>query len=522
MENSQKRRVFILTLLLTFFSGVIIMSYEIITARLLSPLLGSSIYTWTAAIGMVLAGMTIGVWLGGWASKNDRFELLPVSYVIAGITIGGALLLQPSLRQIIASSNLGLPMLAIIVAGFFAFIQTLTLSFAGPLFIERITYTLDEVGPQYSALSVAGSLGSIIGVFIGGFVLVPLVGITPSIILLTIATFIMAFLSLPLLFNKKSRIYAMVGILITFCIVLILFITLQPHHTSGTALIQTESPYYTIHVYDKPFQNIDDARWLFLDFDSHSIDTHGAKRGTYTDTAYMIPHVFPDTENILVLGAGAYTIPKTLATVFPDKEINVIEIDPKIESIGKEYFDVDMYENITTHVGDPRYLLPKSNEQYDLIFNDIYQSFISVPAHLVTTEFLDEITQHLTPDGIYMMSFIATDKTGVGYKVAQHMIATIESKFTDVRVLFFGGKDYSISSFVVIASQTEIPYTEDIFTNIIHDNIPELSNVYFTQVDTADIRVFTDNWQPLDTLMRPLMKRYFTAYKNVYYDITNS
>ena len=45
---------------------------EIVAARLLAPYLGMSLYTWTAIIAVVLAGLSVGHWLGGWLDPLVR------------------------------------------------------------------------------------------------------------------------------------------------------------------------------------------------------------------------------------------------------------------------------------------------------------------------------------------------------------------------------------------------------------------------------------------------------------------
>ena len=44
---------------------------EIVAARILAPSIGVSLYTWTTIIGVVLAGISIGNYLGG--RLADRF-----------------------------------------------------------------------------------------------------------------------------------------------------------------------------------------------------------------------------------------------------------------------------------------------------------------------------------------------------------------------------------------------------------------------------------------------------------------
>ena len=41
------------------------MIIELVAARIIAPILGSSLYTWTSVIGVILAGMSLGNVLGG-------------------------------------------------------------------------------------------------------------------------------------------------------------------------------------------------------------------------------------------------------------------------------------------------------------------------------------------------------------------------------------------------------------------------------------------------------------------------
>ena len=50
---------------ISFLIGFALMAYELVAARLLAPTIGSSIYVWTSVIGIIIAALSIGYWLGG-------------------------------------------------------------------------------------------------------------------------------------------------------------------------------------------------------------------------------------------------------------------------------------------------------------------------------------------------------------------------------------------------------------------------------------------------------------------------
>ena len=55
-----------------FLSGAIEMGLELLASRILSPYVGSSNVVWTSIIGIILASMSLGYWVGGKvADKNN-------------------------------------------------------------------------------------------------------------------------------------------------------------------------------------------------------------------------------------------------------------------------------------------------------------------------------------------------------------------------------------------------------------------------------------------------------------------
>ena len=61
--------------ILTFTSGAVVMALEISASRILTPVFGSTIYTWGSLIGIILSGLSLGYFLGGKTADNHpKFE----------------------------------------------------------------------------------------------------------------------------------------------------------------------------------------------------------------------------------------------------------------------------------------------------------------------------------------------------------------------------------------------------------------------------------------------------------------
>src|ERR1700681_2657842 len=75
--------------LVAFVTGAIVMSFEMLGSRYLSPYFGSGIYTWASLISTVLAALCVGYFLGGLLA--DRYPALIV--LGAAVSVGSVYLL---------------------------------------------------------------------------------------------------------------------------------------------------------------------------------------------------------------------------------------------------------------------------------------------------------------------------------------------------------------------------------------------------------------------------------------------
>ena len=57
--------------IIVFIASFCTLVIELVAGRIMAPFVGVSLYTWTSIIGVVLAGISIGAYLGGWIA--DRY-----------------------------------------------------------------------------------------------------------------------------------------------------------------------------------------------------------------------------------------------------------------------------------------------------------------------------------------------------------------------------------------------------------------------------------------------------------------
>ena len=70
--------------IVVFICGAVVMTYEIIGSRIVSPFIGTSTYVWTSLIGVILASLSLGYWIGGRvADKRPDAKVLAFVILVA-------------------------------------------------------------------------------------------------------------------------------------------------------------------------------------------------------------------------------------------------------------------------------------------------------------------------------------------------------------------------------------------------------------------------------------------------------
>lgn len=172
---------------LVFVTSVCVMMLELTASRLISKTVGSSLYTWTSVIGVVLAGITLGNWLGGWlADRYDRGRSLAWMYLLGSVSCASVLWLDQMIAPLDRPAMFSWPAWILTVVAAIFLLPSLALGTISPLVasmaLSRSTKTGSTVGNVYAW----GAFGSIVGTFLTGFYLIDVWG-TRTIIGLTAA-----------------------------------------------------------------------------------------------------------------------------------------------------------------------------------------------------------------------------------------------------------------------------------------------------------------------------------------------
>lgn len=501
-----------------FITGACVLIVEVVAVRVLSPHYGNTIFTVSSVISVILAALSIGYYAGGkFADKHPSLRWFFGIIFVSGLVLLSFHLLGTILLPIL-SVGLSIATGPLVSSMLIFFLPALLLGTLSPYAVKLQTMQF----PGQGVGSVAGkiffwsTLGSIAGSLLAGFVLIPHLGIdyifmTTGILLSVFGLFSLALFG----FHKRRlRVYLFGIIVLTF----MSFSAVQD--TNGAVVFSKDGVYEKITIYDGTIhdrparffqQDLSVSGAMFLDSDDPADLVH-----EYTKY-YSLYEVFkPDVRNALVIGGGAYSIPKALLAALPDATVDVAEIEPSLFGLAKEYFDVDDSPRLHSHTEDGRRFLRESEKKYDLIFSDVYYSILSVPAHFTTQEFFSIAKDRLSDDGIFIANLIG-DLSRRQPSLVMAEIKTLRSVFPNSYVFAVGspGKNET-QNFMLVGynSDKKIDLGADAILQNPNPIIRSLRDkvVSYERFELSPYPRLTDDFSPVEYLTAKVLKRTFEEH----------
>jgi MFS family permease len=181
--------------IVVFICGAVVMAFEIIGSRMLGPYVGTSYIVWSTIIGIILLSLSLGYYAGGrLADHKPRPDLLSLIIFVAGLLILiTALVKDPVLTfLLVAIENVKVVSVVSSVLLFVpsAFLLGMVSPFAARLKMNSVAHSGRTVGNLYALSTV----GSIAGVFLAGFYLIPAFRITTILYLFAVALILVSLL----------------------------------------------------------------------------------------------------------------------------------------------------------------------------------------------------------------------------------------------------------------------------------------------------------------------------------------
>jgi predicted membrane-bound spermidine synthase len=504
--------------LVVFIASMGVMIIELVASRLISKYFGSSLYTWTGIIGVVLGGISLGNWVGG--RLSDRYRpraiiaplLLAASLLVFLILGLDVLLYRLTSRAHFSAVTAAVVFRSLVLMILLFFLPSTSLGTISPVMAKLALEESERMGNTVGSIYALSAAGSIIGTFLSGFVLIPLLGLT------TIIVLVGALLGLMALLVGAGRHRAVSAAWIA---VVGLGALLSGPAGRGQQLLYPPSP---------------DSRLLFADDSLYShveVREAGAERLLVQDALIHNRYDAADPDKLLyeyerifealtreaaaglppgqplstlTLGAGGCVFPLYLQRHYPESYNEAVEIDPEVLVVAERFFDLPPDSPLVRVVADARnyvrYL--QGRKTFGIVYLDAFNSF-SVPYHLTTREFSAMVGRLLATGGMMMSNCIDIFTEG---RFLNAYLNTLAAVFPHVAV--FVDASYSPSSratFVLAAA------FQPIQAGVLRDRDGHVVGSRLGPEALAELRsrngevVLTDGYAPVDNLIAPVFLR---------------
>lgn len=551
--------------LIVFICSTCTLVIELVAGRILAPYIGVSLYTWTSIIGVVLAGISLGNYLGGLlADRRASRETLALIVLAGGLSSASVL----ASATAIFSFQWQLPMIGKILLSTAAvfFLPAVILGMVTPVVIKLALSDLNRTGNTVGSIYAVSTAGSILGTFLTGFWLISWFG-TRAIVWGVAVVLLALGLAIGRFWRPRERLATIggtgalvgvaawglgggawwllpsdlgaamaqvtAGLAVAVAVALVAVPLLAPRVIAGAAVAAVfayglvyvgwssghyqapclvESNYFCIRV-DETTVDGHEVRALVLDHLVHSYVSLDdptvlgyAYERVYSEVTAYYAERHPELDTLFI-GGGGYTFPRYVEHLYPHSTVDVIEIDPVVTSVAREHLDLRPESRIRSFNQDARAFLLDWEEprRYDLIYGDAFND-LSIPYHLTTVEFNQLVAGYLKETGVYLVNVIDKYEGGEFLKA---YVNSLREVFPHVQVLAQGQawQFPSPNTYVVMAGRQPFDY-EDFRRVVGGDSEPLARQLPPDQLanylSTGRRILLTDDYAPVDQLLARL------------------
>jgi len=426
--SSGLRRFLYLTI---FSTGASILIVEILGAKMLSPYFGTSHFVWTAQIAVTLVSLSVGYWFGGWlVERSTNLRQLYLCILGAGVYL---LITVPFCSKVsYACLSMSLATGSLVAALFLFFVPLTLLAVAGPFVIRVFTDSVESVGGNVGRLYAVSTIGSVVGTVLVGYVVVPLLPNSTTMLIVAGFLIVLACVYLFVIGRAGSDNNVPVGVAI--------FIgALVAGKGMGTA--EAAYPDYFRKVDEvnsnfglmQVFETKDGTRRYYINdyLTQNTYDTEtGQSTSLFTHMLHGLAKIYTrETQDVLCIGMGVGIVPMLFAN--EGSNVDVVEINDRIADLATKHFGLKP-DKLNLTVGDGRHFVNTSSKQYSAIILDAFLGDSS-PSHLLSTEAFAQMKRVLQKDGVLVINCFGEFEAGKDFFTGC-LDKTLKAVFKSVRI----------------------------------------------------------------------------------------
>jgi len=471
-------------------TGAAIMIVEILGAKMLSPYIGLSHFVWTAQIAVTLVALACGYYVGGrMADRSQRLARLYWAILSAALYLVLTVWICEPVAYWCLDFNLAVG--SLLASAILFFVPLALLAMTGPFLVRVITMSVAGVGGNVGRLTSVGTLGSLAGTLLIGYLLIPLL---PN--------------SLTMCFTALALMLVCAGYFLLCrrngpAVVVLLFalgsalggksyLGLTHNFAYVTELFRGNSHFGLLQVVDRR-----DGGCRFYLNDGLTQNTYDpVKKLSVSHFTYALAGLAraytTNINDVLCIGLGVGIVPMEFAR--QGARVDVVEINPAVVPVAVRFFDLETNKlNLT--LDDGRHFLNRCRKQYDVVVLDAFLGDSS-PSHLMTREAFASIRRVLRPGGTLVINSFGNLEDGKDFFAAS-LSRTLRAIFPGVRIhtsgdggIFFAASDRPALEFV------HPPNLENIHPEVLRDTKATYAGI--VDMIPGHGRVLTDDYNPAE------------------------
>ena len=479
-------------------SGFCALAYEVLWTRILVFFLGSTTYAFATMLAAFLFGIALGsMILARWV---DRIKQPVITFGIVQLGIGlFALVLLPAFEQLygltyaLQSTFGGSRFWAFFSCFLVMCLPTFLMGASFPLVTKIYTGDAKHLGRSIGNVYAVNTVGSILGAFCAGFILIPLLNIRPSIVLMVaLNTFVGCFLVLkgwrasqetgsepvPAGSGVKGFFHGLgIGVpIVNVGLAIIVLLTLNQPLFLKSTIYKTQRPGDEVVEYEEEvdatvttLRDDEGVYRLYVDA-NQAADASRWDSPSHRVIAHLPLLLHPNPKRALVVGFGMGLTSHSITQ--HGVQVDAIELSKGVISASRKHFkhiNQNIFENrlFNYKLNDGRNHILMTQTKYDMISTGIIHPLVSAgSSNIYTKDFYKLCGGILTEDGV-MCQWVPLHRLPEShYKM---IVRTFVDVFPETTLWYKYTPDF------VILIGTKDPLTIDYYDFMRRAKIPSIS-----------------------------------------------
>ena len=414
-------------------TGCLSMVYEVVWARLLSLVMGSSAYSFTIVLSIFLVGIALGALAYSRLFRDRTPSAFGLALVLMALALWVAVTIAviPAmprmmmwLNQVPGVTFFRVMAFEVLLAAFLLLIPTLLLGAALPMAMGIISRALGKVGTDVGGVYLANTAGAIAGSVLTGFVFIPMWGTQTTLVVGLWANLVLVGLGVVALGGTLQRRVlgaTAVALVATFSVSLpswpaslfdsgIIFQHKMPPAETPLTLEQRLSRQPSKLLFFR--EGINATISVRQASDIVSLFVNGKPDASSKDDmptqvvlGIVATMAHPRPRNVAVVGWGS-GVTTHCVTFFPEvQRIDAIEIERAVVDATVYFHEVNGAAERNPRVNlvydDARSYLQTTDQQYDVIISEPSNPWMAGTSALFSRDFYRLVKRKLRPGGIF-------------------------------------------------------------------------------------------------------------------------